>query len=117
MTMLALKSRLWIMFVVAFVGLLSGCPTSIRSPHDFGSSAVGHSIERTLEGLERNHAIYPKDPSRDEVMKARYMLENGNIVYPIPIVFRRCKVHWEVNPAGIIVGYRYEEVVKGGCNW
>lgn len=50
-------------------------------------------------------------------MKTRYSLANDNTVYPIPIVFGRCKVHWEVNSAGIIVGYRYEEVIKNGCNW
>lgn len=103
--------------IVLGVGLmLSGCPT-VRSPYDFGSSALGHPIERTLAGLERNHALYPNDPSRDEVIRGRYTLANGNTVYPIPIRLRRCKVHWEVNPSGIIVGYRYEDVVKDGCRW
>lgn len=107
------------LFALSLLGAgltLSGCPT-VGSPLDYASHGIGGQIEPLLKALDRNHAIYPKDPSRDEVIKARYMLENGNVVYPIPIVFRRCKVHWEVNPAGIIVGYRYEEVVKGGCNW
>ena len=98
------------------IGLISGCPT-VRSPSEFGSDALGHPIERTLESLDRNHARFPGDPSRDEVLKARYTLANGNTVYPIPIGFRRCKVHWEVNPAGIIVGYRYEEITKNGCRF
>ncbi len=50
-------------------------------------------------------------------MKTRYVVSNGNAVYVRPANFKRCNLHWEVNPAGIIVGYRYEEVVKGGCNW
>lgn len=97
--------------------LLSGCPT-VSSPKDWASHGIGGSIEGLLKAVDRDYVRNPKkEPSRDDVMKARYKLANGNTVYPIPIVFGRCKVHWEVNPEGIVVGYRYEDVIKDGCNW
>ena len=71
-----------------------------------------------LEAVDRSHDRDPKNkPSREDVMKTRYSLANDNTVYPILIVFGRCKVHWEVNSVGIIVGYHYEDVIKNGCNW
>jgi len=97
--------------------LLSGC-SAISSPHGFASGWVGEHFERMLEAVDRSYHRDPiKEPSREDVMKAGYALANANTVYPIPIVFGRCKVHWEVNSAGIIVGYRYEDVIKNGCNW
>lgn len=100
------------------IGLvLSGCPT-ISSPNDFGSGWVGTPIERYLAAVDAGSARDPNNvPSREDVLKRGYVLKNGNIAYPFPVNFKRCNIHWEVNPAGIIVGYRYEEVVKDGCNW
>lgn len=118
MTMGALKGRWRLVLVSAFVGLLSGCPTSIRSPHDFASGYVGSPIAHIFEIVDRKYAQDPKnEPSREEFMKTRYVVSNGNTVYVRPANFKRCNIHWEVNPAGVIVGYRYEEVVKGGCSW
>ena len=109
-----------VLFVSSLLGvglILPGCPT-IKAPKDFGSGWVGAPIERMLLAVDRDHNRDPKnEPSREDLIKTRYKMSNGNDVYVIPIVFNRCKVHWEVNPAGIIVDYRYEEVVKGGCNW
>ena len=97
--------------------MLGGCPT-IRSPDDFGSGWVGVPVERMFLAVDRDYARDPKnEPSREELIKNRHVLKNGNVVYVIPINFKRCNVHWEVNPAGIIVGYRYEPLVKGGCEW
>lgn len=100
------------------VGLtLSGCPT-VSSPLDYASHGIGGSIEPLLKAVDRDHARDPKNGlSREDILKRRYVLANGNTVYPFPVNFKRCLLHWEVNPAGIIVGYRYEEVVKDGCNW
>jgi hypothetical protein len=99
------------------VVLLAGCQT-VSSPHEFASGWVGSHFERMLEAVDRSHDRDLKNkPSREDVMKTRYSLANDNTVYPIPIVFGRCKVHWEVNSVGIIVGYHYEDVIKNGCNW
>ena len=99
------------------VFLLSGCPT-ISSPRDYASRAIGGSIEGLLKAVDRSHARDPKkEPSREDIMKSRYRLDNGNVVYVIPENFNRCEIHWEVNPSGIIVGYHFEEVRKGGCKW
>ena len=97
--------------LLGLVLLLSGCPT-VSSPQAWASHGIGGSIEDLLKAVDRDHVRDPKkEPSRDDVIKTRYVLANGNTVYPIPIVFGRCKVHWEVNPAGIIVDYRYEDVI------
>lgn len=118
MTMRALKSSWRLMLVAASGSLLSGCTTSIRSPQDYASGWVGSPVERYLVVVDRNHRRDPKnEPSREDLMRMRYTAANGNLVYVSPEHFKRCNLHWEVNPAGIIVGYRYEEVVKGGCNW
>jgi len=114
----ALKGSWWFMLIAVGASLLFGCRTSIRSPHDFASGWVGSPIERYLVAVDRTHTQNPKkEPSRDDLLKNRYTLANGNTVYPFPVNFKRCNLHWEVNPAGIIVGYRYEEVIKGGCDW
>jgi hypothetical protein len=75
-------------------------------------------MERYLVVVDRNHATDPRnEPSRQYLLMTRYAKMNGNTVYVSPENFKRCNIHWEVNPAGIIVGYRFEEVAKGGCNW
>ena len=97
--------------------MLTGCPT-VSSPENWARNAIGSPIEPILRAADRTHARDPENkPSREELIRNRRVLENGNLVYTIPINFKRCNVHWEVNPAGIIVGYRYEPLVKGGCEW
>ena len=108
---------LWPLAVLSCLVVLEGCPT-ISSPENWASRAIGKPIEPLLKAVDRDHVRDPKDePSREELMKNRRVLENGNVVYVIPVNFKRCNVHWEVNPAGIIVGYRYEPLIKGGCDW
>lgn len=36
-----------------------------------------------------------------------YKLENGNWVY-VELDSKECFIHWEVNPAGIIIGYKLD---------
>lgn len=108
------------LFTLSLLGIglmLSGCPT-IRSPSDYASGWIGSPMERYLVVVDRDHARDPKkEPSREDLMRTRYTTANGNTIYVSPEHFKRCNIHWEVNPAGIIVGYRFEEVTKGGCKW
>lgn len=109
----------WSVFLFSFcsVILLFGCPT-VSPPEDWARKAIGMPMEKLFLAVDRDHARDPKnEPSREDILKTRYKTSGGNDVYVIPIVFKRCNVHWEVNTAAIIVGYRYEEVTKGGCNW
>lgn len=107
-----------LIIVIAGGVLLASCRTSISLPNDYASRAIGSPIENLLVAIDRDHARDPKkEPSREDLMKMRYVTSNGNVIYVDPANFRRCNIHWEVNPAGIIVGYRFEEVVKGGCDW
>ena len=119
MTLDAIKINKWLLILIAAGGLLvSGCRTSIRSPNEYAADYVGSPMERLLTVVDRNHARDPKKvPSRDDLLKTRYLASNGNTIYIDPANFKRCNIHWEVNHTGIIVGYRFEEVLKSGCNW
>ena len=46
--------------------------------------------------------------SKIEWKETTYQLNNGNWVYVTPDV-KDCFIHWEINPDGIIVGYRLED--------
>ena len=64
--------------------------------------------------------MYKRDRNKqspEELLRTHYQMKNGNVAYIDRILPGRCNVHWEVNPAGIIVSYRYEPLVKGGCEW
>jgi hypothetical protein len=106
-----------ILLVLGIELMLSGCPT-VSSPLAYASNGIGGEIEPLLKAVDREHSLYPETKlSRQDILAQRYILPNGNTVYPLPENFQRCNLHWEVNPAGKIVGYRYEEVIEKGCNW
>lgn len=104
--------------VIGMGVMLSGCST-VRSPTRFASDWLGEPIERYMLVIDRNHLRDPKnEQSRENVMRTKYMTSNGNTVYVVrPVYFKGCNLHWEVDPSGIIVNYRYEEIVKGECDW
>lgn len=114
---LSLERGFFVLSLLSIGLTLSGCPT-INSPNSYASGWVGSPIERYLVVVDRDQARDPKnEPSRESLINTRYATSNGNTVYVAPENFKRCNIHWEVTPAGIIVDYRFEEVVKGGCNW
>ena len=66
-----------------------------------------HTISRPLSELKELVAMPESYPSKIGWEEKTYKHENGNLVYVEP-VRPDCFVHWEVNPKGIIIGYKTE---------
>ncbi len=85
---------------------IQGCLTNIPSIGDYTSNKIGRPIEKQIKRV--------LDPgsyaSRIGWKEKTYKLDNGNWVYIEPDS-KNCFIHWEVNPQGIIVGYKLE----GNC--
>lgn len=105
-------------FILIWLGVgLCGC-SSIRDSNSYAAGWLNSPIEKYLLVVDREHIRTPQYvPSRQELESTRYINENGNTVYVAPENFNRCKIHWEVNQAGIIAGYTFENVTKNGCRW
>jgi hypothetical protein len=92
------------------MGLLGGCSLSqIPSLKSYLKSGIGSPISVTREIASRpgSHA------SRIGWNETTYPLANGHWVYIEPDR-KDCFIHWEVNPEGIIVGYKTE---GKGCEY
>jgi hypothetical protein len=78
------------------MALLIACP-SVPRVDSWARDAVGGSIDPLvrLDAQENNYGRW-------------YELPNGNQVY-VTRVWKDCHVHFEVDPANVIVGYRLEE--------
>lgn len=84
--------------------LLAGC-VSVPSPSHWAESGIGTHIE-VLIALDAKAMADPRNYIHKIHWKeTTYPLENGNWVYVTP-AGKGCFVHFEVNPEGIIVGYR-----------
>lgn len=89
--------------VAVIIGLLfySGC--SIPSIGKYVQSWIGHPIEEKKKGVTGTGSY----ASRIGWKEKTYRLDNGNWVY-VEADSKNCFIHWEVNPQGIIVGYKFE---------
>lgn len=94
--------------VVVFTALLiSSCLSQILSIDDYTKSWIGQPIEE-----KKKPSLRPESyASRIGWKEKTYPLKNGNWVYVEPDS-KNCFIHWEVNPQGIIVGYKLE----GNCH-
>lgn len=82
---------------------LNGCLSNIASIEDYTKSWIGQPIER-----KKKPTLSPESyASRIGWKEKTYQLDNGNWVYVEPDS-KNCFIHWEVNPQGIIVGYKLE---------
>ena len=80
--------------------LLVGC--AIPPVHHWAQSVIGQDINKfKRESPPDSYA------SRIGWKETTYSLENGNWVYVYPIR-ANCYVHFEVNPQGVIVGFKNE---------
>ena len=81
--------------------LLTGC--TIPSLNQTIKESMGQPISHKIEVMSRPGS-YSSSISWKETT---YKLDNGNWVYVQPNR-PECFIHWEVNPQGIIVGYKLE---------
>ncbi len=90
-----------------FALLTVSCLSQIVSIEDYTKNWIGRPVEenRRLGARPESYA------SRIGWKEKTYNLENGNWVYVEPDS-PGCFIHWEVNPQGIIVGYKLE----GNCH-
>lgn len=83
------------------VMFLSGC--AIPSVDHWAKTGIGQPISVSKQLQARPNSYASKIGWKEKI----YMLENGNMVFVDPIR-DDCFVNWEVNPDGIIVGYKIE---------
>lgn len=98
--------------IISFSILLSisfGCMSQITPFAEYTKNAIDSPIDNLIAAKQRPGSYASRIGWKDR----RYELENGNWVYVSP-EREGCIIHWEVNPQGIIVGYRTE---GGRCDW
>lgn len=98
-----MKKLFSIIQVLAILLVLFGCMSQIRPFPEYANGWIGKSIDRLIIATRRPGSF----ASRIGWKEKQYKLENSNWVYVSP-EREGCIVHWEVNPEGIIVGYRTE---------
>lgn len=104
-----MKKIIVILVVCLFISpfFIIGCGSQIVSIDEATKHWVGRPIKELKEILSRRGSY----ASRIGWKEKNYPLANGNWVYVEPDS-NNCFVHWEVNPNGIIVGYKLE----GDCH-
>ena len=85
------------------VFLLQGCLSQIASFEESTNKWIGRPLSDLKEVLARPTSYV----SRTGWKEKTYRLDNGNLAYVEPDG-RDCFIHWEVNPEGIIIGYKTE---------
>lgn len=95
-------SKVLIVYIL-FTILLYGCLSQIDPLEEFVKAWVGRPLSELKEVISRPESY----PSRIGWKETTYKFDNGNLVYIEP-VRPNCFIHWEVNPEGIIVGYKTE---------
>lgn len=98
-----MKYRLMIWCFVMLVFLSQGCLSQIASFEEGVKGTIGRPLSELKATLARPESY----PSRIGWQEKTYKLDNGNLVYVEP-VRPDCFIHWEVNPEGIIIGYKTE---------
>ncbi len=85
---------------------LNGCATEVVVD-EHGSEWLARPLSELKQEMNRPDSYASKIGWKENT----YSLANGNYVYVEPIE-DNCAVHWEINSAGIIIGYQ----AKGnGC--
>ena len=98
-----LSVRAMIVTIVT-VGFLGGCSGSRIPPFkDYTAQLIGTPLA-DLKVADAQPGSYV---SKSRAEPRTYMLENGNSVYVSP-VRKDCIVYWQVDPQGMIIGYRSE---------
>jgi hypothetical protein len=92
--------------IAVCAALLLGCISQIVPIGDYTKNWIGRPIEDLKKIISRPGSY----ASRIDWKEKTYPLENGNWVYVEPDS-KNCFILWEVNPKGIIVGYKLE----GNC--
>jgi len=95
-----------IFFILILIPLLYGCLHNIGTIEEYTKYWIGRPIEETKILVRDSHSYASRIGWQEET----YKLDNGNWVYVEPDS-PNCFIHWEVNPEGIIVGYKLE----GNC--
>jgi len=104
---MGISLRIAVAFILFGTLLIIGCLSQIVSIEDYTKSGIGRPIEETKELMARPESY----ASRIGWIEKTYPLPNGNRIYVEPDS-KNCFIHWEVNPQGIIVGYKLE----GNCH-
>jgi hypothetical protein len=92
--------RITALILFAFL-LVNGC--SIPSLNQTIRESMGQPISHKIEIMSRPNSYSTSIDWKEKT----YKLDNGNWVYVQPDR-PGCFIHWEVNPEGIIVGYKLE---------
>ncbi len=102
------KLKPFMLLVVLFT-LLAGCNSQIPTLREWADQCVGRPVAEQ-EGLDAEPESYA---SRIGWKTTTYDLPNGHWVYVSPDR-DKCEVHFEVNKAGIVVGY---QLAGEGCRY
>jgi hypothetical protein len=94
---------------VLLFALLAGCNSQIPTLREWADQGIGQPITN-LEAIDMRPESYA---GRIGWRKTTYALPNGNWVYVHPDR-KACEVHYEVDKAGIAVGY---QLVGKGCRY
>lgn len=93
-----------IRFLIIFMIVsINGCLRQIPNIKEYTDHWMGRPIEEKKKPTLRKESY----ASRIGWKEKTYKLENGNWVYVEPDS-KNCVIHWEVDPKGIIVGYKFE---------
>jgi len=91
-----------VILAVACVLTLNGCLSQIVSLDEHTKGWIGRNISEMKDIMLRPGSYATSINWKENT----YKLPNGNMVFVEPEP--RCLIHWEVNPQGIIVGYKTE---------
>lgn len=94
---------------VAVLLILAGCNSQIPGLREWADQGIGQPITN-LEAIDARPESYA---GRIGWRTTTYLLPNGNWVYVHPDR-KDCEVHYEVDKAGIAVGY---QLVGEGCRY
>jgi hypothetical protein len=98
-----MKYRLIVLCFTFLMLLSQGCLSQIASFEAYTKNWIG----RPMSDLKKLVAMPESYASRIGWQEKTYRLDNGNLVYVEPDR-PDCFIHWEVNPEGIIIGYKTE---------
>ena len=101
------KSQNVSLMIMTCMLLLTGCATENRFIQ-YCEHAIGTEYQPRRDLLV-DTINNPRSANYSIEWNPEYsMLSNGNKEYEHPVLGGDCIVFWEVDPAGIIVGYRYK---------